>query len=594
MVSIKGMFSDAEDSIERTARFERYKSELTKAIDNPIPGRMEQSASGQPVFRKVGAAPESSTSAMQKAVASGDLLKSGVSAETVASLREQLARADLAKTSPTSDWQIGSPTNLYAYDLEAGAKILAPVLTPLRNRTPRQPGVGTAHEFRRITGFTGTFTGGLGLISPGITESTSNTFGPGSLGLARGPKMQVTGDSVSVPYLSFSMSTDVSWQQQFAGIGFDDTRQLAQNGLLWTSMLAEEHMLLGARGTKSGFAGALSGPTVTAAARTAATGEVGASGTIVTLYVAVTTVSHWNNSESVPTIVTVGSSAAASGDVIDLTITDVPGAIGYRVYCGLSNSTGAGSGTQAGQTVYTGLFPAQVSGPVAAPGSIAIMPGTKNGKLTINFTGAGTDGVPNAGTNPVTTDSTGNVNHYDGLVTYCTGANAGYVTRVNNTFSGADGANVANTFSQAFLSMWNNNKASPDEILASGGDRKQVSDQLKTQSSSNYEIILNNDDATGATVGSMVNAVYNSVADKRVALTMHPWLAQGTMPIVSWNLNLPNSNISDVFSVFSVQDMLSVQWPQIQFLYEESSYWQGTYVCFAPAYCGAIQGIWAA
>ena len=592
MATIKEMFSDAEDSVERTARFERYKAELSKAIAAPVPVRQEQDSSGTPVFRKVEAAPESPTAQFQKAIASGDLQKSGVSAELVASVQEQLARADLAKTSPTSDMTIGSPTNLYAYDLEAGAKILAPFMTPLRNRISRRPGVGTAHEFRRITGYTGSGTGGLGLINPGITEATSNSFGPGNLGLARGPKIQYTGDSVSVPYLSFSMSTDVSWQQQFAGMGFDDSRQIAQTALLHASMTSEEHMLLASRGTKSGFAGALTPPSVTAARRPHTGSEVGASASPTTFYAAVTTVGHWG--ESVPTLVSIGSSAVLVGDVVDLTITDVQGAFGYRVYAGLSNAQGAGSGVQVNQTVYTGLFPAQVSGPVAAPGSTSVQSGTKNGVLTINFTGAGTDGVPNSGPNPVTTDSTASANNYDGLVTYCTGPNAGYVTRLNNTFGGADGANVGNTFNTAFAAMWANNKASPDEILAAGIDRKQISDQLKTQSSSNYEIILNNADATGARVGSMVASVHNPVANKDVLLTMHPWLDQGTLPIISWTLDLPDSNISETFVAFDVQPYLGIQWPQIQFLYEESSYWQGTFVNYAPAWQGAIQGVWAA
>lgn len=598
---VKEMFSDAENSGERTSRFERYKAELAKSLANPIPLRQERSPEGQPVYRKI-TAPESSTSVLQRALASGELSKS-ISADTVASLQEQLAQADLAKTSPTSDWTIGSPTNLYAYDLEAGAKILVPFYTPLRNRIPRLKGEGTAHEFRVINGFSGSGTGGLGLVSPAVSESTSNTFGPGSLGLARGPKIQVSGYSVSVPYQAFGMSTDVSWEQQFAGIGFDDTRQLAQNGLLWSSMLAEEHMLLGARGTKTGFAGALAGPTVTAAARTAnatvagyttGPGEVGASGTIVTLYVAVTSVGHWG--ESVPTLVTIGSSAVVSGDVVDLTIADVQGAFGYHVYAGTSNSTGAGSGTQTGATVYTGLFPAQVSGPVGAPGITGPQSGTKTGKLTVNFTGAGTDGVPNAGLNPVTTDTTANAGHYDGLVTWCTGANAGYVNRVNNTFVGNDGANVGNTFSAAFSAMWAANKASPDEILGSGADCKQVSDQLKVAGGSDgpYEIILSQQDVGGATVGSIVNAIWNPVCRRKVALNVHPWLDQGTMPIITWTMNLPNTNISDVWEVRNVQDYLGIQWPQIQYLYEESSYWQGTFYSKAPSYCGAIQGIWAA
>src|ERR1700756_3682564 len=280
------MFSDAETSIERGQRFERYKAELAKAINNPVRVRQEKNSDGLPIYRKI-TEPESSATVLRRALESGELSKS-ISADTVASLQEQLARADLTKTSPTSDWSIGNPTNLFAYDLEAGAKIMVPFFTPLRNRIPRLEGEGTPHEFRVINGVSGSGPGGLGLISPAISESTSNSFGPGSLGLARGPKVQVSGYSVTVPYQAFSMSTDVTWEQQFAGIGFDDTRQLSQNNLLWSSMLQEEHMLLAPRGPKTGFGGALAGPAVTLAVRASATGEVGNTADVASLYVAVT------------------------------------------------------------------------------------------------------------------------------------------------------------------------------------------------------------------------------------------------------------------------------------------------------------------
>lgn len=574
MVATRDMFSDAEGPQEIAERLERYKALLSKAIDNPVAvERGEQPRS----IRKVG---PSRSSQLKKSIASGELLKAGASPETIASLQ-----AELQKTSPTSDIQIGSPTDLWAYDLEAPAKELKPFETPLRNRTPRKKGVGTAHQWRTITAITGSGTGGLGLINPGITESTTNTFGPGDLALARGPKIEYAGGTMSVPYLTFSMSTDVTWESYFAGVGFQDQRQLAATSLLQSSMSMEEHMLLGARGTASGFAGALAAPTATAAPRSSLTaGEVGCSSTIVTLYIAVTAVAHWG--ESAPTLITIGSSAVVSGDVVDVSITDVPGALGYHVYIGTSNTPSGG--------FYTGLFDAAVSGPVAAPGVAGVQPGLKSGKLTINFTGAGTAGVPNAGAHPATTDGTANANNYDGLLTYCTGADAGYVTRVNNTFAGADGTNVGNTFGEAFYALYASVKANPDEMFANGQDRKQVSDQLKTQGSSAYRLNLTAAEAGAATIGSIVNAVYNPVTGKEVALTVHPWLDQGTMPIVSWNLNLPNSNVSDVFSVFNVQDYLGVNWPAYQFLYESSSYWQGTYCCFAPAWCGAIQGIWKA
>src|SRR6266568_4337446 len=87
-------------------------------------------------------------------------------------LKGQLADLgkDLSLTSPLS-------TGLIPYDLEAPAKLLTPRPTPLRNRLPRLPGQGTTRAFRRILGFTGTGTGGVGYTTPFLNDSSTMTSG---------------------------------------------------------------------------------------------------------------------------------------------------------------------------------------------------------------------------------------------------------------------------------------------------------------------------------------------------------------------------------------------------------------------------------
>lgn len=462
------------------------------------------------------------------------------------------------------------------------AKLLTPRPTPLRNRIARRKGVGLAHRFKRITGFSGTGTGGVGIQWPGITESTTTTFG--SINYLRGSKISYAGDDQVVPYKQFGVSDQVSWAAQFAGQGFDDIRQLSQTAVLYSSMLLEERMLLGGRGTDSAFGGALAAPTgLSLAVRTAASNEVGNTANIANLYVRVTSVGIWGESVSSSEATTTGL-AAATGKVIDITLTDAPGALGYHVYVG--TSTGAAN-----------CFAAAIANSSA---TLNVAPGTAGGSvpgspITVNFTGAGTGGAPNAGTTAPTSDTTAYATGYDGLLSYCGGANAGYTKRLNNSISGADGANVSNTFQVAFSSLWDSVKASPNEMLANGNDRKQISDQLKNQSSSSYRITLDNStDAPGAKLGAIVNGMYNEVTGDLVDLTVHPWLPQGNIPIISWTLPLPDSNVSDVFAVYNIQDYMSVQWPITQFAYEMSSYWFGSFVCYAPAWCGMISGIYRA
>lgn len=101
----RDLFS-TNDPVQITDKYEEFKDELNKSWDSP-----KQWTPGGPQM----GAQESGTQLLEKALGSADVMKS-VSAETVESIRTQLAQADLAKdltlTSPLS-------TGLVAYDLEA-------------------------------------------------------------------------------------------------------------------------------------------------------------------------------------------------------------------------------------------------------------------------------------------------------------------------------------------------------------------------------------------------------------------------------------------------------------------------------------------
>lgn len=578
--SASEMFSDAGSPIEVAERFEAYKETLNKTMSAPRP------VPGGPGYEQ-----QTNAANLEKALGSVEIAKA-LSPELVDSVRNALTEANLTKAG-ASEWTTSNPVSsgLVAFDLEAPAKLLTPRPTPLRNRIARRRGIGLAHRFKVISGFTGTGTGGVGTFFPGITEAgMTSQGGPGT---AFGPATWLRGASISyagydqaVNYKQYSVSDSVSWAAQFSGQGYEDIRQLSQTALLWSSMLLEERMLLGSRGTDSGFSGALAAPTGVALTARAATGsEVGNTADIATLYVYVVAVGMWGNGVASSVVSTTGLSAA-TGDVVDVTWNDVPGALGYQVFCG--TTTGVANS-----------YAATVSGsaPGAAPGSVTSSPaaGTAAHPVTINFTGAGTGGAPNAGSQPSSTDASAYATGYDGILSYCTGTSAGYTARLNNTFAGADGANVGNTFSNAFASLYDSVKADPDEILANGHDRKQVSDQLKSESSASYRIVLDNaTEAHNAQIGALVTGIQNEVTGKMTTLTVHPWLPQGNMPIISWTLPLPDTNVSDVFAVYNVQDYMGITWPVNQFLYETSSYWYGTMVCYAPAWCGSIQSIYKA
>lgn len=461
----------------------------------------------------------------------------------------------------------GSPigTGLVPFDLEAPAKYLAPRPTPLRNKLPREKGQGTSRRFKRINGITGSGTGGVGNIHPGIAETTQNNFAltgaSNSLYLHRGSKIAYSGDDQIVPYFQFGLSDEISWQAQYAGQGFQDIRALSAQSLLYSSMLMEEKMLLMGRGTNSAFVGALAAPaTVTLTARTAATGETALGLTDkLTVYV---TSDAGAFGQSVLSSAVTSATALTSGQVVDVTISSVAGALGFNAYVGHGASAVASSACyyqgRTGSLTYT------VQGTLASSGTAA---------------------------SSVSADTSAYANGYDGIMATVTGANSGYRKVLNSTFNATSpGAE----FQTAFASLYNTVKADPDEILFNGSDRKALSELLKNSSSTNYRLTLQQDEIGNAVIGSVITAIQNEVTGKVVPMTVHPWMPQGNTAILSYSLPIPDTQVSNVWSVVNVQDYTGINWPVTQFTYETSSYWYGTFLCYAPAWNGSITGITAA
>lgn len=508
-------------------------------------------------------APQAGHDSLIKSLESPELTK-GLSGDALASVRQTLEALKAAQPDLQKDLTLTNPlsTGLVAFDLEAPAKLLTPRPTPLRNRIPRIRGFGTSHRFKRITGYTGTGTGGVGNIHPGIVDTTQTNFAPTgasqSLYYARGPKIAYAGDDQVIPYSQFSMSDEVTWSAQYAGQGYQDIRQLSRTSLLYATMLMEERMLLMGRGTQTGFAGALAAPTsVTVTAQTPSSGFTALTGVTTNVYVRI---SSDAGAFGQSTSATVASAAPSGSQDILVKLTDSSQALGYNIYLG----TGASDPGAAGCFFWKRVSSIPPAG--------------------LEIGGA----LPTTGATAPTADSSAYAAGYDGILAYCMGSNSGYSTKINSTFSNT---NPGVEFQNAFVSLYNAVKADPDRILFNGADRKQLSDTLKGASSSNYQLKISQDEISGVTLGDVAVAVINEVTGKRVDMEVHPWLPQGVAPIISDTLPIPDTQVSNVWSVANVQDYMGVEWPVLQFAYEASSYFFGTFLCYAPGWNGAISGI---
>jgi hypothetical protein len=549
MPRAKDLFGDAAP-VDAAKRMEEYTEVLGKSLSN---------ASSVP-----GVAPAADpVSAIEALVANKSLTGDALAGLNTALASQRTAMQDIQKdislTSPLS-------TSFAAFDLEAPAKLLTPRPTPLRNRIPRKKGVGTSHRVKRILGYTGTGTGGVGNTWPGITESTTTAFG--SINFERGPKISYAADDLILPYNSYSLSDSVSFDANFSGMGYQDLRQLSSTSTLYATMLMEERMMLMARGTASGYAGALTAPTFALASPVAAGSQTALAAN--TYYVNVTADAGISGSGFGESILgTEASTAVASGDVLTVAVsTAVAGALGYNIYVG--TATGAANLKYVGTLKGTGTFTVQ---------------GTTSIQRTGNTAPFSTSG---AAASRASADTSAYATGYDGILPTVLGANSGFNNAINSTFSTS---NPGAEYQTVFAGLYDSVKADPDLVLLNGNDRKQLSDAIKSGSTANYRLTIDNPGTGGTTYGSIVTGLQNEVTGKSVDLEVHPWLPQGVSPVLSFTLPIPDTEVSDVWSNFMVQDYMGIQWPVTQFAYEFSTYFRGTFFCTAPAWNGAVSGI---
>jgi hypothetical protein len=539
------LFGDADSAKSAAVRMDDYQAALTKSFSAPTSSNLGATPTVDPV------------AALESLVANKSIAPDALASVTNALATQRQVQADIAKdislTSPLS-------SSFAAFDLEAPAKLLTPRPTPLRNKIARKKGVGTSHRVKRILGYTGTGTGGIGNIFPGVTETTTTTFG--SIAYERGPKISYAADDLILPYNTYSLSDSVSFDANFSGLGFQDLRQLSSTSTLYATMLMEERMLLMARGTGSGYSGALAAPTVTVAAANATGSQVGlAASTQFFVYV---TADAGAFGESV--VSAVQSATTSSGSqVITITVGAVTGALGYKVYVGTT--------TGATNAKYVGRF----------TGTVATLQGATSTNTTNNNLVYSTSGAvaPSADTSAYATG-------YDGIIPTLLGSAGGFNNNINAQFSTS---NPGSEYQTVFYNLYNNVKADPDEILINGSDRKQLSDAIKNGSTANYRLNLSQDETGNYVGGATIGALHNEVTGKLVDITVHPWLPQGVSPVMSYTLPIPDSEVSDCWAVYNVQDYMGVQWPVTQFSYDFSTYFRGTFMAQAPAWSGIVSGI---
>lgn len=542
----RDMFADAKDSVDLASRFEDYKFALAGCHERS----RDAVANGELGFvRKQGLVhTETSRSRLDSLEASVKDITKSLSAEQVSQITDALAQAKSVMGDVNKDWTLTNPlsTGLVPYDLMPALLMLVPRNFVLRNQISRIPGMGEGKEYRRITGISNSGSGGVANLNTFFSSASASTTFSG-LALNRPGKISYAADKHIVGYVEQGVSDEVVMQAQFAGQGFADLRQLSHTAVTWATMIGEERNIVNARGSGTGYSGALGAPSAAPTLVAAAGGALAAS----EVFVKITQVSGQGES--------LASTEANVTPTLNQKITVTAptgiaaGAVTVNVYASLSTGT----------ELFQGSF----------------LPGAS---FVISTLVTGSAALPGA-------DTTASTLAYDGFIaTYTNAAISGYVKNLGATLSTA---NPGTEFQTMFQSLYASVLADPEEVLLAAAVRVELSDAIKSVGNPNgYRITVDND-GSGHQIGTVVSAIQNEVTGTMVDLTVHPYFPAGCAVAWSKSLPIPDSGVSETTQIANVQDLMMLEWPVIQMSYDLSSYIYGTLLHYAPAWGGAITGI---
>jgi hypothetical protein len=329
--------------------------------------------------------------------------------------------------------------------------------------------------------------------------------------------------------------------------------------MLQEMMLGEEYAMI------AGSSATLAVPAApTATVRGAQSNETALNTTIDHVLVAATNY-FGTTAVSASTAVTV-----AAGQVVDVTIAPVAGAMQYTIW-GLVSST------------YYLL--ATVGG--------------------IKYTLQGAT-LPTASTQPTADSGTGKVTRMEGVIPVLSGQSAAAGVYPpgwqGGYYNGAVGQHLNyNIVYTVLKALWDSStgsttngpfKADPAEIISSGSDLTNLSQDVISQgSATNYELFIQQSGVGDVTVGAAVSQFQNPLTRSLLKLVVHPFYPQGNATFLSYQLPQTWTNVANAWEMSVVQDYVSIAWPSIDATWRFSLFLFGALVAHAPQFSAHLSGL---
>ena len=534
---------------EQVKRFEAYKSALSTVHSNTLAASKRGEISFDPtrgIQKSVNTASRITelTTEITKAVSGDQLAAVQSSLDGLADLQK-----DLTLTSPLNS-TISGVSGLVPYDLDPVLSLLIPKELYLRNSIARIKAQGQALEFRRITGLSNAGVGGVGQTSS-FFNSTSASTSFGGVSLNRPTKITYAADKIVKSFVEQGLSDSVSLQAEFAGQGYTDLRQLSHTSLIWSHFLAEERNMMNAVSTAL--------PTSALTSVTAANDSTGSGLPATSSSVVYITLSSAYGETAGVSAGSVTNATAGKGVSVTWTGTAPFGAVAVNIY------------VVVGSTTYKATTPSLASG--VAGLSFAAISGTY----------PSTDGSYNAYAAGANSGS-----GYDGFISTLASL-GGYQNQFNATVSSQ--TEPAGFIQDALVSLFNSSMADPEVIFTTAAVRRAISKALQQGGNSTSYRFNYATGTDGIAVGAMVTGVANEATGTMLDLVTHRFMPAGTLLIHQKQLPFPDSGVSQTVEAHNVVDSMIIEWPQIGFSYDCSSYTYGSLAFRAPAWSGIVTGI---
>lgn len=494
--------------------------------------------------------------------------------EALSNPSEDIARTIMAAAGMRPDVlekTINTGTGLVAYDLQAPAKNLYPVATPIRNRIPRVGGgIGLATNWRQVNSISGSGFDAMGWVPEG----------------QRSGQMSYNTSNKSSSYVTLGEEDGATFEAISAGRTFEDVQARMTMRLLQKTMLKEEMAILG------GNVSIQLGTPATPALAAGGTGATLPTLTYSVIVVALTFEGMRNSSltNGVATSQTItgadgktyvlnggssNKSAAATqaitlGQTLSASVTAIQGALGYAWFVGAS-------GVETLQAI-TGINSATFAAPLAGSRQAV---------------------------SAVTGDKSTNTTAFDGLLTNALAAGSGaYVktlatgTAGTGTVLTASGRGSVNEIDTMLQAMWDANQVTPSVLYVNSQQLRNISDKVLSSGSGPLLNYFKSPDSAeyAMTAGGVVEFYYNPFmldGGQKIPIRIHPYLPAGT--ILGWATELPvqyqSNEVPNTAEVRERSSFYQVDWPITTRQRQVGVYVEEVLVCYAPFAMACITNI---